>query len=109
MKTVTYRHDWGSNLNTEDEMVEKFGKLLVDINTSEDYQQETSSLFYNPKTRKYTWIDSNGCSCWDGDYDGWELTKEEMLTIAKKKVENKRDWREAAEDIVAQWIVDHRK
>lgn len=109
MKTVTYRHDWGSDLNETDEMAELFGKLLVDYDTSEPYEQETSSLFYNSKTRKYTWIDSNGCSCWDGDYDGWELTKKELVELAKKKVEDKGRYRDDAEYLVAKWVTEHRK
>lgn len=109
MKSVTYRHDWGSNLNENEEMAELFGKVLVDHDTSEPYEQETSTLFYNPKTRKYTWIDSNGCSCWDGDYDGWELTKTELVELARKKVDDKGRYRDDAEYLVAKWVTEHRK
>lgn len=106
MKTVTYRHNWSSNLNTEDEMASLFGVLLAYENTSEDYQEETSSLYLD-KNGLYTWIDSSGCSCWDGDFEGWQCEKEELLKLAKEKVEHKSRHRDAAEDLIAQWIVDN--
>lgn len=109
MKSVTYRRDWGSNTSEAEEMEEKFGKLLVEFDKSEPYETEVSSLFYNKKTRKYTWIDANGCSCWDGDWDGWELTKTELKQLAEKAVANRYSWRDTAEYLVGAWVMEHRK
>ena len=106
MKTVEYRRSWANNMSADEEMKSLFGELLIDEDTSEAYEQETSSLYVNDEGL-YTWIDSNGCSCWDGDYEGWQCEIDELLTLAKKKLEHKRDYREAAEDLVAEWIVDN--
>ena len=107
MRAVEYRHNWGSGQTREEEMEEKFGKLLVAHDTSEDYQEETSSLFFDEKTDEYVWIDSNGCSCWDGDYDGWALSKEELLTLADKAVQNRYEWRDTAAYLVGAWVQEN--
>lgn len=86
MKTVSYKHSWGSKLNKPEEMVKLFGTLLVEEDTSNGYDTETSHLF--KKGTKYVWIDANGCSCWEGDYDGWELTKSELKKLAAKNAIN---------------------
>lgn len=102
MRSVTYRHSWVTDLNAEDEMADKFGKLLISYDTSEPYEQETSDLFINEKGL-YTWIDSNGCSCWDGDYEGWELTYEELDALSQKTFDNKWTDRDQADYLVAKW------
>lgn len=105
MKEVTYKHSWSTNQTEEQEMAEKFGKLLVEYDTSEAYEQESSHLF--KKGTKYYWVDANGCSCWEGDYEGWELTKPELMKLAKSALERK--YRDSASDLVAQWIMDNLK
>jgi len=105
MKPVTYRHNWDSKMSREEEMAEKFGQLLVSHDTSEDYEEETSSLFV--RDGEYTWIDSNGCSCWDGDYDGWILDLEELKALAKKTYDNRYDGRDRAEELVAGWVLEN--
>lgn len=109
MKPVTYRRNWGSDLTEEEELTELFGELKFEANESEPYEMNASSLFYSKKTRKYTWIDANGCSCWDGDWDGWEMNKKEMFALADKLVANAKDYRKYAEDVVAEWIVKNIK
>lgn len=109
MKAVEYRRNWGSDRTAEEDMSDKFGKLLVTYDTSEPYEEETSSLFYDEEADEYTWIDSNGCSCWDGDYEGWTLEKSELLTLADKAVENRYSWRDTARYLVGAWIKENIK
>lgn len=105
MKAVSYRHSWSSHKSEEEEMAELFGTLLVGHDTSEAYEQESSYLF--KKGTKYVWIDANGCSCWDGDYDGWELTKTELKTLAKKTLDNSYGGRDRAGELVAKWVAEN--
>lgn len=105
MKPVSYKHSWSTDQTQADEMAELFGTLLVEYDTSEAYEQESSHLF--KKGTKYYWIDANGCSCWEGDYGGWELTKTELKTLAQKNWDNKYDWRDAADALVARWVLDN--
>ena len=50
------------------------------------------------------WIDADGCSCWDGDWGGWELELDELHKLADKAIEGEYDWRETADVKVAKWI-----
>lgn len=108
MISVTYRHNWSSELSKSEEMANLYGSMLVDYDTSEPYEQETSTLYVNNEG-VYTWIDSNGCSCWEGDYDGWQLSKEELLKLAIKKSGEKWGDRDRAEDMVASWVLENIK
>lgn len=106
MKDVTFRHSWNANQTIEQEMEEKFGTLLVEHDTSEDYQVERSLLF-SKNGREYVWLSANGCSCWDGDYDGWVLTEDELRKLAEKTYQHKYDWRDSADALVAKWVIDN--
>lgn len=86
-------------------MTELFGTLLVDFDESQGYDTEISMLF--KKGTKYIWLDANGCSCWSGDYDGWEINKTELKTLAKKSIDNRYSWRDTADVKVAEWVMQN--
>lgn len=78
MKAITIYSLWDDN----DEKIKELGELVVEIDESEDYEQDASRLY--KKGRKYTLLDSNGCSCWDGDWEGWtDLTLTELRKLGK--------------------------
>lgn len=108
MTDVTYRHSWADNQTVAEEMAEKFGTLLVEHDTSEPYETEESLLFKNDKG-EYVWLSANGCSCWDGDYDGWVLDKDELLKLATTTYERRYDWRDTADALVAKWVLENIK
>jgi len=105
MKAVSYKHSWSTNETEEQEMASLFGALLVEHDTSESYEQESAHLF--KKGTKYFWISSNGCSCWEGDYDGWELGKIELKKLAQKNLKNRHGQRDTADFLVAKWVLDN--
>ena len=105
MKPVTFKHSWGANQTEEQEMEQKFGVLLTDFETSEPYETERSLLF--KKGTKYIWLGANGCSCWEGDYDGWELSKPDLKKLALKTWETRYDWRDTADALVAKWVMEN--
>lgn len=84
MKAISYMHSWSSDKTDDEEKAEKFGKLLHGVYSDEPYQVEDAELYYNGKS--YFFIEANGCSCWDGDWDGWEFNKTELIKWAKAKV-----------------------
>lgn len=108
MKAIAFQHHWGENLTEEQEMAQKFGELVHEEDHSEAYEVEKALLFYNGK--HYFFLEANGCSCWDGDYDGWQFTKTELLKWAKAKVKQQEyDWRKQAYEHLADWIVENIK
>jgi len=63
------------------------GELVKEIDESGSYEQDASLLF--KKGRKYTLLDSNGCSCWDGDWEGWtDLTLTELRKLGQAWAKN---------------------
>jgi hypothetical protein len=107
MKGVTYRHNWSADLSQESEMQDKFGTLLVEHNKSEGYDVDESLLFQN-KDGYFIWISASGCSCWDGEYDGWILNKDELKKMARRNI-NHECGEDNADSLVSQWILDNIK
>lgn len=82
MKDATYHHRWGAKVPEEKELEDLYGELIQDIDESESYEIDQSKLFR--KDGLYTILTAFGCSCWDGDWEGWtEVTVEELLPLAK--------------------------
>lgn len=86
MRAINYQRNWNSKLSAEEELELMFGKLLIESDESEAYEQDGAMLF--KKGRKYYYLQSNGCSCWDGDWDGFELTLPELRKWAAAKSED---------------------
>lgn len=108
MKAIDYRHNWSSDKTDEQEKAEKFGKLLHGHYRDEPYQVEDAELYYDGKY--YYFLEANGCSCWDGDWDGWQFTKTEVIKWAKAKVQKQEyDWRKQSFEYLAEWIVENIK
>lgn len=103
MKAVDYKHSWSNNRSESEEMSDLFGTLLADYDTSDAYETEVSYLF--KKGSKYTWIDGNGCSCWEGDYEGWELTESELMKLADKTLQ--ANYRGTAQVLIAKWVKEN--
>lgn len=58
------------------------GTLVHEVDESGGYDTDDAKLFKNQ--RKYTLISGTGCSCWDGDYEGWtDLTLAELRKLGK--------------------------
>jgi hypothetical protein len=106
MKDVEYRPSWSTNKDSD--MADKFGKLLHETDTADAYEVAESMLFFNGK--KYYWLQANGCSCWDGDYYGWELTKLQLIKLAKARSKDEDGYRGSDHDkLMGQWIVENIK
>lgn len=104
MKSVDYQHSWSSDKNEEQEMAEKFGKLLHSTDTADSYEVAESHLY--KKGTKYYWLQADGCSCWDGDYTGYELTKPELMKLAKARAGDEDSYRGAYHDkLMGIWVV----
>ncbi len=108
MKDVEYRHSWSTDKSTEEEMKEKFGELLYEVSTADAYEVAESMLFFDGK--KYYWLQANGCSCWDGDFYGWQLTRLQLIKLGKKRAKDEDGYRGADhEKLMGIWIKENVK
>lgn len=58
------------------------GVVVHEVDESEAYEEDEAKLLRNQ--RKYTMIAATGCSCWDGDWEGWtDLTKAEVRKLGE--------------------------
>lgn len=101
MKNIEYMHSWQTKLTKEQEMADRYGDLLHTTDTADSYEVAESHLY--KKGRKYYWLQANGCSCWDGDYSGWELTLTELRKLAKARAKDD-DGYENHEQQMGVWI-----
>ena len=104
MKAISYRHSWGSDLSEEQEMEQLFGERLVVFGDAEPYTVEEALLF--KKDDEYNLLEANGCSCWDGDYDGWSFSYDELIAWAEaKSARQEYKWRRQNFELLADWIL----
>ena len=109
MKAVDYRHSWSTDKSTEEEMEEKFGKLLHETDTADAWEVAESKLFQKDDNT-FFWLQANGCSCWDGDYDGWQLTRLQLIKLGKKRAKDEDGYHGADhEKLMGIWITDNIK
>ena len=99
MKAKTfYEYSYPEN----DDSWEDLGKLVVEFDESEAYEQNATKLF--KKGTKYTLLASDGCSCWDGNWEGWtEVTKTELKKLGEAW---SKDYSRAEKNI-GEWIVEN--
>lgn len=103
MKSVSY-----SGYGTKETKNELFGELLHDEDTADSYEVDESQLYFDGK--KYYWLQASGCSCWDGDYDGWELTKLQLIKLGKARAKDEDGYRGAGhEKLMGIWITENIK
>lgn len=103
MKDVTYMHSWDTKKTKEEEMAELFGELLNSEDTADSYEVAESHLY--KKGRSYFWLQANGCSCWDGDYYGYELTLTELRKLAKARANDPSgSYGDGHEKLMGKWI-----
>lgn len=58
------------------------GEIIHEVNESEPYEEDEAKLLKNRS--RYSLIQATGCSCWDGDWEGWtDLTKAEVRKLGK--------------------------
>lgn len=87
MKPIKYQRNWGAKQTEEEEMAEKFGILVHEVDESAEYDEDKGKLFR--KGRKYNVIFTSGCSCWAGDWEGWgNLTLTELRKLAKTWIDS---------------------
>ena len=100
MKALDYMHSYRSKMTEAQEMQEKFGDLIVDFDESADYEVNQTLLFKPKNGRGFNLLFANGCSCWDGDYDGWYMNKAELTKWAKANVDSSGADKEMAKYII---------
>lgn len=96
MKATSARYGW-------DEDLSEYGELVREIDGGDGWDVDIARLY--KKGRKYSVLMATGCSCFDGEYEGWtELTKAELVSLANK-------WKDAfgAERRLGSWIVNGMK
>lgn len=92
MRAISIREDWGGDRKEE---WDDLGIEVVKFNESADYEENETAL-YN-KDGKYTLLAANGCSCWDGEWEGWtDLTIEELKKLGDSWA---KDWGQAEKKI----------
>lgn len=76
----------------------EYGKLVHHIDESESYAEDETVLL--KKGRYYTLLTATGCSCWDGDWEGWtDLTLTELRKLGSSW---EKDWGSAGS--MGKWI-----
>ncbi len=109
MKDIEYRHSWNSDETSEQEMTRRFGKLLHEEDTADSYEVAESKLFQKDDNI-FFWLQASGCSCWDGDYYGWQLTKLQLIKLGKARAKDEDGYRGAShEKLMGQWIKENIK
>lgn len=61
----------------------EFGRKVKHIDESEAYEEDEAILLRN-RDGKYTLLAATGCSCWDGDWEGWtNISVAELIKLGK--------------------------
>jgi hypothetical protein len=107
MKAVSYRNNYDSDLPTDEDMIEKFGKLIAWEDTAGSYEVAETKLF-TKDGKTFYWLSADDCSCWDGGYEGWELSREELLTLASARAQDEDGYSGLShEKLLGQWVESH--
>lgn len=62
---------------------EPYGVVVHAIDASEGYDVDQAVVLKKGNRRAFTVLFANGCSCWNGDYEGWtNLSKAELKKLA---------------------------
>ena len=60
-----------------------FGTRVKHFDESAPYEEDEAILLVDKKGL-YTILEATGCSCWDGDWEGWtEVTKPQLKKLGK--------------------------
>lgn len=93
MKTITVRQ-WNN-----DGRWEELGEEVHEEDTQPSWEQDAARLF--KRGRKFTLIASSGCSCWDGEWEGWtDITLTELRKLGEAW---SKDWGGATK-LMGEWI-----
>lgn len=103
MKPIEIReYSYSSYDKKEEEIWQPLGDLVISFDESEDYEVNEARLY--KKGTKYTLITANGCSCWDGDWEGWtNISKTELRKLGASWA---KDY-SAAEKKIGEWIKEN--
>lgn len=79
------------------------GRKVKHIDQSEAYEEDEAVLLIN-KQDKYTLLSATGCSCWDGDWEGWaDLSRAQVKKLGKSWAKDTY----GASKILGQWITEN--
>ena len=95
MKAVSNYHPGYQNDFSE------YGATIYEVDESEPYEEDEAALI--EQDGLYTLIQATGCSCWDGDWEGWtDLTLDELVKVA-------HSWTTGygAEKVMGQYILEN--
>lgn len=101
MRSIEYRCQWDSD---DDRMEELFGTRLHYEDCGGGYETDEAYLFKSGDLYRY--LEATGCSCWAGEFEGWELSLEELITLASKWV---REDYAKAERAMGIWVLEHKE
>ncbi len=86
-------------------MVDLGWKEIHSEEKGESYDVDEAHLLKNG--RKFAMVSATGCSCWDGNVEGWiELTKVAIMKIAKTWASGPAA---RAEKALGEWILKNKK
>lgn len=107
MKAIKYAH--ASYENGYD--FSEYGKELHTVDNADAYEVDEAILLCTEAKRpKYTVLFASGCSCWDGDYDGWtDLTKAELIKLAKGWAKQPKKYWDQTDRDMGIWILENFK
>lgn len=106
MKPINFEQDWTKDGND----FTLLGKEVITIDLSEAYNTDIARVY--KQGNKFTTLFGNGCSCWDGRYEGWtNLTKPELKKLATRWASpNYNDHRyNYAEAALGRWLLENWK
>lgn len=99
MKAITFRE---YNFSGEPDSWAELGKLVNGEDTQPAWEQDAAKLY--KKGRKYTLLASSGCSCWDGEWEGWtDLTLTELRKLGQSWSKDSY----GATKLMGEWIVEN--
>jgi hypothetical protein len=80
-----------------------FGRRVKYVDESASYEEDEAMLLLN-KNGRYTMLLATGCSCWDGDWEGWaDLTLAETRKLGRAWLKDNY----GASSSLGKWITEN--
>lgn len=109
MKPIEFQYSYNATERETDQMAKLFGELINEQDASESYEPDTSVLFRDKDGATFNFLRGSGCSCWEGDWYGWNMNLTDLLKWAGEQTARHSAWHTGSDVMLAQWIIDNKE
>lgn len=88
--------------------LDDYGDLLHEVDQAgNNYEVDEAKLYL--KDGRYTYLQASGCSCWEGDYEGWtDVVRGDLLRMAATWAKGwTREGYNNTESLMGKWILEN--